>query len=177
MQVSTIFGIKCLAELSGMKSECKNLPVAFVLGEPNNHLSFAMRALRSSITNERLQESVIGFVSCEVTEARNFVISNLAFLSADASYDTLLIDADIQNPSLTRLLKSNNDLGLAEVLRSSASTFLTSTIKIADHLRFIPATANALPGDPNFFLGGSKFRNLVREVKCCHMTLINFSAP
>ena len=174
-QVSSIFGIKCFAEIKSINKDYKDLTVPSVFIDPSSQLSIAMRALRSSIAVDQCQRGAIGFVSCEVTEATDFVAANLAFLNAYAGFSTLLIDADIGNPSLSRLLVSSDQIGLAEKLKYSLDQSLPPTFEIAEHLGFIAATSNGLSGDPNIFVGGSKFKNIVREAKGRRTTLIKFA--
>lgn len=59
---------------------------------------------------------VIGITSALPREGKSTFSANLAFLMADAGAQTLLIDLDLRNPSLTRSLAAHRPLGLLEVL-------------------------------------------------------------
>lgn len=59
---------------------------------------------------------VIGVMSCFPGEGKTTIASNFAALLASQGHKTLLIDADLRNPGLTRALVRDVETGLLEIL-------------------------------------------------------------
>ncbi len=64
---------------------------------------------------------VIVMTSCGRGEGRSTVSANLALAFTEAHHRVLLIDADVRNPHLARLLSLTDDRGLTDILSESRS--------------------------------------------------------
>ncbi|WP_320197558.1 polysaccharide biosynthesis tyrosine autokinase [Agrobacterium sp. rho-13.3] len=103
--------------------------------EDNGHVSFqkmlrlAVDSPRSSFTEtlrnvkltadvviQERQCRVIGVISCLPNEGKSVVALNLAGLIATTGKRTLVVDADIRNPGLSRMLTTRQSAGLVEVV-------------------------------------------------------------
>jgi succinoglycan biosynthesis transport protein ExoP len=74
-------------------------------------------AADTSSTVRNLQ--VLGVISAVPAEGKSTIAANLAQLAAHGGGRTLLIDADLRNPSLTRLMAPHAETGLLQVLEGS----------------------------------------------------------
>lgn len=89
-----------------------------VIDAPFSRYAETLRNVKVSTDIARLTRDVrvIGVVSSLPKEGKTTVSSNLAHLVAQTGHRTLLIDGDLRNPSLTRLLTPNAKEGLLEIL-------------------------------------------------------------
>jgi polysaccharide biosynthesis transport protein len=86
---------------------------------------------------------IIGFTSSVPNEGKSSIASAVARLTAQTGAKTLLVDCDIRNPSLSRLLAPNAGCGLLEVLKGEMTIDKAVWVDQSTHLRFLPV---ALPG-------------------------------
>jgi succinoglycan biosynthesis transport protein ExoP len=82
---------------------------------------------------------VIGIVSAVPGEGKTTIAANLAQLLANGGHRTLLIDADLRNPSLTKMMAPHAQAGLVEVLLGRASVESVTWRDPITALDFLPA--------------------------------------
>lgn len=83
--------------------------------------SEAFRTLRTSLTFAHHNQPLLAVTSPEPGDGKTTVITNLAVSLAQAGRKTLLIDADLRKPGLSRLFGVRGLGGLSEALRSDSS--------------------------------------------------------
>lgn len=86
---------------------------------------------------------VIGVVSSTSGEGKSLVAANLAQLISQYNARVLLIDADIRNPSLTRVIAPKSHAGLAEVVGGRAAFADAVFTDPQTGLHFLPAIGHA----------------------------------
>ena len=103
-----------------MKRLDENLPGLFRQVTPDPLSSFAegFRAIKVAIdiSGSVKDNRVIGVTSSMPSEGKSTAASNLAQLIAHGGSKVILVDADLRNPTLTRKLVSNAEVGLLEVI-------------------------------------------------------------
>ena len=72
--------------------------------------------LTADVVIQERQCRVIGVISCLPNEGKSVVALNLAGLIATTGKRTLVVDADIRNPGLSRMLTTRQSAGLVEVV-------------------------------------------------------------
>ncbi|WP_162419635.1 Wzz/FepE/Etk N-terminal domain-containing protein [Microvirga brassicacearum] len=95
------------------------MPLArYVLHAPHSDFAEALRSVATSASHGcgGTRARVIGVLSVAPQEGRTLIAANLAALLADEGSQTLLVDADFRNPTLTRILAPDATDGLLEVL-------------------------------------------------------------
>lgn len=135
-QVEQLLGLDCLGIIpkitdampaaSGGKGNAENPPAAltpagmmrYVVDAPFSRFAETLRSAKFASDFKNVDESskVIGVISALPGEGKTTVAGNLAELIAQSGAKVLLIDADMRNPSLTRLLMTGAKEGLLEVL-------------------------------------------------------------
>ncbi|MFB9949545.1 polysaccharide biosynthesis tyrosine autokinase [Rhizobium puerariae] len=83
---------------------------------------------------------VIGVVSCLPGEGKSMVAANFAGLIASTGVRTLVIDADLRNPGLSRMLGSEPEIGLVEVLLQKTSWTNAARVDRRSRLTILPMT-------------------------------------
>lgn len=82
---------------------------------------------------------VLGIISAMREEGRSTVAANLARLVAEAGSRVILIDGDLRNPTLSRVLAQPGSPGLAEIVGASAEIADIVWTDQSTSLHFIPA--------------------------------------
>jgi len=128
----------------------------------------ALRALRSqlmlrwfSINNHA--NKVLAVVSAERNEGRSYIAANLAVVFSQLGLRTLLIDADMRNPSQHNLFGIDNASGLSAALSGRVDSVMVKHVPGLPDLWLI--TAGALPPNPLELLTRAQFPKLLEELK------------
>ncbi len=90
-------------------------------------------------------------------------LCNLAITLAQAGKRVVLIDADLRRPSLHKLFRVPNDLGLADVLRDEAAVVACMKTTPVDNLALMTAGSNI--ENPWALLKSARLNRLVEEMK------------
>ena len=107
--------VRALPELSG-----EGLRKVSAYREPTSVFVESFRTLRTSLALSAEDSSRIGLTSSEPGDGKTTVIANLAVVYAQSGKKTLLIDADLRRPGLTRLLDLKGKSGLSDLLNTDA---------------------------------------------------------
>jgi protein-tyrosine kinase len=112
-----------------------------------------MRALRSQINLRWLDAAsrkTIAITSPARHEGRSWIAANLATMFAQLGERTLLIDADMRQPSQHRLFNIDNSVGLSALLTGRAGREIAR--RIHPQLRLFVVPAGILPPNPQELL-------------------------
>lgn len=146
---------------------------AFFVG---GYLSHAFRYVRLHLDflNEKEGAKTIGLTSSIHGEGKTFCAINLAHSFANTGRKTLLIDADLHNPSLAKHLQVSNDLnGLSDFLVKGVEPVISKT-KI-ENLSLLPAGNST--GNPSDVLANAKLNALVEYLKAKYDVIIMDTPP
>ena len=83
---------------------------------------------------------VVGLTSSVPNEGKSSIAAAVARLAAQTGARTLLIDCDLRNPSLSRLLAPKAKFGLLDVVRGQSTLEKAIWIDPATHMAFLPAS-------------------------------------
>jgi succinoglycan biosynthesis transport protein ExoP len=84
--------------------------------------------------------SVIGVVSCLPGEGKSMVAANLAGLISAAGVRTLVIDADMRNPGLSKMLATQPEVGLVDVVLQKTPWTAAARVDRRSRLTILPMT-------------------------------------
>jgi succinoglycan biosynthesis transport protein ExoP len=84
--------------------------------------------------------AVIGVVSCLPGEGKSTVAANFAGLIASSGARTLVIDADLRNPGLSKMLASEPEVGLVDVILNKTSWTSVARVDRRSRLTILPMT-------------------------------------
>lgn len=126
-------------------------------------------SFRDLCTNLRFvssrEQCVIGITSIMPEEGKTYNAINLGITFAEAGKKTLIIDADLRNPSLVNRVSKIEGKGLSNYLQgdiSSVSSIIYPHEKL-DNLKFIPTSL--AEGNVHEMLSGPKLKSLIEELK------------
>ena len=126
----------------------------------------ALRALRSQLMlrwfdNDPTRKA-LAIVSGERREGRSYIAANLAVVFSQLGQHTLLIDADMRNPSQHNLFGLDNSGGLSEALSGRGGPVTIRHISGLPELWVLPSGAS--PPNPLELLARPRFPQLLAEL-------------
>jgi polysaccharide biosynthesis transport protein len=112
---------------------------------PRSHFAETLRnaKLACDIMLQERKCKVIGIVSCLPGEGKSMVAANFAGLIASTGVRTLVIDADLRNPGLSRMLASEPDVGLVEVVLQKTPWTNVARVDRRSRLTILPMTTRS----------------------------------
>lgn len=127
-----------------------------------------LRALRSQLMlrwfDGEAGHKTLAVVSPGRGEGRSFTAANLAVVFSQLGERTLLIDADLRNPSQDKLFRLPNRLGLSSLLAGRAELADTVT-RIPGLIDLSVMAAGATPPNPQELLARPSFNALIATVQ------------
>lgn len=131
------------------------------LADPRSAFSEAYRSVRTSLqfsTDHGVPKCLL-ITSPSASEGKSTTAVALARNFAQLGRRVLLIDADLRNPSLHRILATDNNVGLSNYLAGKIKP--AGAIKGTKTLRLTLIPAGPLPPNPAELLAGPKMLSLV----------------
>src|SRR4029077_3222976 len=94
-----------------------------VVDEPLSAFAEAFRSIKvaADIVGARKNNKVIGVTSTVAGEGKSTIAANLAQLIAHSGKQVILLDGDIRNPSISRSLAPDSNVGLLQILNNQVS--------------------------------------------------------
>lgn len=143
-----------------------------------SNVAEAFRTLRASIHISQSQAncSTILVTSALPGEGKSFCVLNLGVAAAHSGQRTLLVDANLRNPSLEqRVFEQQGRSGLADYLagRAKFSNVIRAT-SVANLDVVTAGTPHALPGE---ILAGARFHDFLKDAQPNYDRVIFDSAP
>lgn len=149
-----------------------------VKDERSGLVAESFRSLRASVAMNARVENQRTFLltSALPSEGKSFCSANFSITLAQQGLKTLLIDADLRKPSISRLFfGSNLKPGLSEVLLGTQP--LASTVKDSGVEGLSILTAGGRAPNPSELLAGQPFRDLLAEALKHYDRVVVDSAP
>ena len=152
-------GVPLLARIPSVESADAML----LLSSPSSMASEAFRRLRSLLTppGTESKAQTTMFTGARPGEGSSFCAVNHAVSLAVQGHRTLLIDADLRSPGLSRETIRDSSRGLSDLLTGNANAAETCVRTPVPGLYFIPS--GELHVDASELLGSSRFPVLLEE--------------
>ena len=125
----------------------------------------AYRVLRTNLLFSRKDEKLntIVVVSAGAGEGKSTTTINLATVFAQAGNRVLIVDSDLRRPTLHKLFKVSNNLGLTNyLLKQNALAELVQTTRVPN-LDFM--ASGRLPNSSMGILGSAQMKEMISELK------------
>lgn len=123
-----------------------------------------LRAVRSQLMlrwfDAEIGHKTLAVVSASRADGRSFTAANLAVVFSQLGERTLLIDADLRNPSQHQLFRLENKLGLSSLLAGRAE-LAEAVIRIPGLIDLSVLPAGATPPNPQELLARPVFNALM----------------
>jgi chain length determinant protein tyrosine kinase EpsG len=149
--------------LRGQSAVSEDLVAAYAPFTPQVE---ALRALRSQLMlrwfDADVSHKALAVVSAGRKEGRSFIAANLAIVFSQLGEHTLLVDADMRNPSQHQYFALDNRAGLSAVLTGRGGPETIQRIPALRDLSVLPAGAQ--PPNPAELLARPEFAQLLRDL-------------
>lgn len=119
-EVREQLGLPVLAVIRKLPEREVEQAKIYVHGFPQTPHAECFRTLKTSLTLSASDTKCLAITSTEASEGKTTTTVNLAASYAQTGVRTLLIDADMRRPGLSRLLEIRGQGGLSEVLRAES---------------------------------------------------------
>jgi capsular exopolysaccharide synthesis family protein len=147
----------------------RQLPVAtaeaplHVQSAPNSVEAEAFRTLRTTLAFSADDRQRIAITSSEPGDGKTTVLANLGASIAQGGKRTLLIDADLRSPGLSKLFQIRRSEGLSNILKSNEDVDVVCRgmvqTSMVDNLDVLPCGPR--PADPAEALSSSRFSDII----------------
>jgi capsular exopolysaccharide synthesis family protein len=131
------------------------------LADPRSGMAEAFRSLRTGLqfsTSEGLPKSLL-VTSSKPAEGKSTTTVSIARSLASIQLKVLLIDSDLRNSSLHKILNLSNEVGLSNYLTGASSPEDVVQLTHFEGVAFI--SSGPLPPNPAELLSGTKFLSLL----------------
>jgi len=118
----------------------------------------------------------IAFTSATDGEGKSVVAANFAVaLAADSEGEVCLVDGDLRNPSLHKLMGLTNSAGLSEALRGTVPVGDVCLGTAVERLKLVPA--GTIPHNPSELFRSRKFGQVLEELRASFEFVVFDTAP
>ncbi len=134
-----------------------------MLQEGNGPDAEAYRILRANIELKRelYKASVFAITSANAGEGKSMTVLNLAYVFAQAGYSTLMIDADMRRPRLSKYAELKSNVGLSDFLSTDCNLSDVVFRTGGDNLFLLPS--GKTPIDPSGLISSQRMDRLIDE--------------
>lgn len=178
-ELDQLNGVPALAFIPDIRSLGKQADAyEFLLANPSSAYADAVRTLHWSISLARQQAppKTVLVTSSLPNEGKSTIASSLAITQAQSGRKTLLIDADIRQPSIHEIFDVERRPGLAE--------YLTGQVELSDVIRSDRSgigvsiiTTGSLPQDVPNLLASARMKQLLDAIRSSYELIIVDSPP
>lgn len=136
----------------------------FVLKQPNSQQSEALRLLRSQLVLRwfNLGNKSLALVGVNLGEGCSYLSANLAVVFAQLGLRTLLVDANLRDPSQHRLFNLKNEIGLSDILAGHAGQVVINPLGTIENLSVL--SAGSISGNAQELLSRTTFIELMKQI-------------
>ncbi|MBH5399945.1 polysaccharide biosynthesis tyrosine autokinase [Bradyrhizobium sp. CNPSo 4010] len=178
-QVEEVLGASCIAILPTLDEAAASsmLPgklvkksdnpqpnlLRYVVNTPLSRFAEAVRSLKVAVDlNSIVRENrALAVTSTLPSEGKSTLTSNLAQLMAHSGARVILVDADLRNPSLSRALVPDAEIGLVDVIAQKAQLEDALIVDPETKLSMLPAGKTSKLLHTNEILASQPMRDLV----------------
>ena len=138
-----------------------------LLDFPFSRFAEAFRSMNMAAELHNLNDlnKVIGITSSLPNEGKSTIATSFAQLLAQSGLRTILIDADLRNPSLSGRLASPAKLGLLDLVLGRATINEVVWTDPSTRLSFLPTVVDARLAHSSEILGSPAMHKLIQDLK------------
>lgn len=153
------WGIPVLGQIAKFNTNHTNI---ITQSQPRSPNAEAFRALRTNLRFSNIDTPIktLLITSPSPTDGKSTIAANLAMVFAQNEQDVILIDCDLRRPTLHKIFKVSNRLGLSDYFIRSTDK-LSGLIKKIDTDRLRLITSGNLPPNPSELLGSRKMSEML----------------
>src|SRR5690606_25267501 len=133
----------------------------------------AVRQIRTGLRFASVDREIRSFVvtSANQGEGKSTVTAGLAQAFAASGQETVVIDADLRRPALSKLLGAAHEVGLSEAL--SGQVTAADALRSTDTDRLWVLPSGHRPPNPAEMMGSKAFQSLVAELARDYLVIVD----
>jgi succinoglycan biosynthesis transport protein ExoP len=132
--------------------------------------------LTADVVIQERQCRVIGVISCLPNEGKSVVALNLAGLIASTGKRTLVVDADIRNPGLSRMLTTRQSAGLVEVVLDEIPWTQAVKVDTRTKMGILPVSTSNQFAHSSELLASSGMRKFIESAReACDYIIVDLA--
>lgn len=145
--------------------------------EPKSAAAEAYKTLRTSVLFAAAQRGLetLMITSANAQEGKSATTANLGVALAQSGKRVILVSADLRKPRLHRFFRSQNGVGLTNVLAGEKNALEVLNWVGVENLRLLPS--GPVPGNPAELLGSEAMESLLRELQDASDFVLIDAAP
>lgn len=158
-------GVECLSVLPRLGAKADSATRLFaVRDEPAGFFADQLRYVKTAIDLARNHRpiKIIGVTGPHEGLGTTTIAANLAELFAQAGQNTLLIDANLRHCELTRLVASEQSVGIVDVLCGRAP-LAAALVELSPKLAVLPASLQTTVPNSNDIVGSASMKTLLAK--------------
>jgi polysaccharide biosynthesis transport protein len=138
-----------------------------VVDAPLSRFAEAIRSIKltADLNGVVKANRVIGFTSSLPNEGKSTVAVGLALLMSQVSARTIVVDCDLRNPTLSRILAPTATSGLLEVINGKASLEETIWKDPSTNMAFLPVVVKSRLAHSSEILGSVPTKKLFQQLR------------
>ena len=142
-----------------------NCAIWTVVNSPFSEFSESIRSLKLSLTESKASSKVLGVTSSLPGEGKSTVAASLALLTAQTGARVILVDCDLRNGSLSRLLAASATGGIVDVTAGKISLDNAIWKEPFTNLAFLPAGIESQLAHSNEVLASKAIKELFDQLR------------
>ena len=161
-----ITGLSVIGFIAEMQSDNGKGENLYVTKEPRSPISEAFRSLRTNLEFSGVDKPIktIIVTSPGPGEGKTTVAANLAAIISHGGKRVLLLDTDLRRPSVHKVMRMPNKVGLSNVFRGNLR--LQEVMQVVENSDgFNVITSGSLPPNPTELLGSAKMLQILDELE------------
>jgi capsular exopolysaccharide synthesis family protein len=163
--------------LSSVTDNANESPIDYVVSKPLSSFAEAFRTLQAAIMHARVDDpvKVVAITSALPGEGKTLTSMCLARSAAIQGHRVLIIDCDLRRRTVNRMLKTEPQVGLLEVLSGEATLQQAITPDTATGAHVLPLAASTFT--PKDVFGSSAMDRLLADLRGRYDLVVLDTAP
>jgi exopolysaccharide transport family protein len=163
--------------LSSVSEDATEAPIDYVITKPLSSFAEAFRALEAAILHARVDDPVkiVAITSALPGEGKTLTATCLARTAAMQGKRVLVVDCDLRRRAVNRMLHTEPQVGLLEVLNGEATLQQAITLDEATGAHVLPLADSKFT--PRDVFGSSAMDRLLAEIRGRYDLVILDTAP
>ena len=164
-EITREFGLPVLGSIRDKGKSKDNSIGVYVSKHPRSPIAEAYRLLRANLELISVDQPLktIMIISCDKGVGKSLISTNLAIIMAQSDREIILLDADLRNSSIHKLMSLQNDLGLSDILSNDMK--ISDALRTYDGVKGSVITGGTSPPNPSELLGSKKMDQILAELK------------
>jgi len=146
------------------QSQSEQMRHLITVTNPKSPISEAYRTLRTNISFSAIDEElkVLMVTSAGPGEGKSTTVANLAATYAQSDKRTVLVELDLRKPTVHKIFKLSNRLGISHVLTKQAT--LEEVIQDTAIPNLSAITAGMIPPNPSELVGSKALGKIIEQL-------------